>query len=195
VTSLVPLGAVQPYGQLSARRTADWMLRQLPVQMLSQDFFVRFVSIFQQLGTSLLDDADSVDHVADLSVAPTGTVPWLGSWIGVDSIDKSMPDELQRRIVSVAASTLTRRGTTTGLRVFLELLSGDDVELEEGGGVWRAGDVPEDTAWVRMHVRTTGLLEPAAFVEMVRDEIPAHVRAELYVGGECVWSSEEDEHW
>lgn len=182
-------------GHRQTRRGDDWLLRQLPVQMLSQDFFVRFVSIFQEVGSTLMDDADNVDHVADLSVAPEGSIGWLGSWIGVDSLDNSMPPELRRRIVATAARTLATRGTVGGLRSFLALLSGGPAEVREGGGIWRAGDVPDDTAWVIMSVEGTGSLEQEAFVEMVKDEIPAHVRAELYVGAQRVWSSEEDEDW
>jgi len=195
VTSIVRASAALTSGHKRPRRGDDWLLRQLPVQMLSQDFFVRFVSIFQELGSTLLDDADSVDHVADLSVAPEDSIAWLGSWIGVDSLDNSMSPALRRRIVATAARTLAQRGTVSGLRSFLVLLSGGPAEVREGGGVWRAGDVPEDTAWVVMTVEDTGSLERDAFVDMVKDEVPAHVRAELYVGTERVWSSEEDEDW
>jgi phage tail-like protein len=179
----------------SRARPDDWMLRQLPVQMLSHDFFVRFVSIFQELGSTLLDDADNVEHVVDLTVAPESSIAWLGSWIGVDKLDNSMPEELRRRIVATAATTLATRGTVHGLRAFLELLSGGSATVEDGGGVWRADEVPEDTAWVRMHVAGTGTLAEAAFVDMVRDEVPAHLRAELWVGDRRVWDSETDDEW
>lgn len=168
------------------------MLDQLPVSMLSHDFFVRFVSIFQELGDSLLEDADNVEHVTDATVAPAPMLPYLASWIGVETIDDSQPEGLQRRIVSSAAKTLTWRGTARGLRSFLELISEGPAEVEEGGGIWRAGDAPEDTAWVAMWVQSTGLLELEDFIDLVRDEVPAHVRAELFVGQERVWTSEEE---
>ncbi|WP_372728643.1 phage tail protein [Nocardioides sp.] len=176
-----------------AKRADDWMINQLPLSMLSHDFFVRYVRIFQTLGSTLLEDADNIEHVVDLSIAPPELVRWLGSWIGVDSLDESMPDALRRRIVGSAASTLTWRGTTRGLRSYLELISGSEVEVEEGGGIWRDSEAPEDTAWVVMRVASTGLLELAAFVDTVRDEVPAHVRAELYVADECVWRSGEEQ--
>ena len=78
--------------------------------MLDADFFVRFVTIFQTLGSSLLEDADNVDYLTDVTVAPDAMVRWLGSWIGTDTIDPSLEDELQRRIVASAAATLTWRG-------------------------------------------------------------------------------------
>ena len=195
MSAMVRASAVMTSGHRVARRPEDWLLRQLPVQMLSEDFFTRFVSIFQQLGSTLLEDADTVEHVADLAVTPEPSLAWLGSWIGVESLDNSMPETLRRRIVATAARTLATRGTVGGLRSFLELLCDGPAEVEEGGGVWRAGDVPDDTAWVAMRVADTGLLERDAFVDMVRDEVPAHVRAVLYVGDERVWDSEEDEDW
>ena len=69
------------------RRSPDWLLNQLPVGMLSSDFFVRFVSLFQELGTTLLENADNVDHLPDVSVAPDAVVRWLGSWIGMISVN------------------------------------------------------------------------------------------------------------
>jgi phage tail-like protein len=169
------------------------MLNQLPVGMLESNFFVRFVSIFQELGDTLLGDADNIDNIADLTIAPLPVVRWLGSWIGIDGIDASIPDELQRRIVASTTETLAWRGTAAGLRRFLELISGQPADVVDGGGVWRAGDGPTDTAWVRMTVMSTGWLPEADFVALVRDEVPAHVRAELIVGQRRVWASDESE--
>lgn len=180
-------------GQTPANRSRTWLLDQLPVAMLDVEFFTRFVSIFQRVGSTLLDDADNIDNLPDLSVTPTPAVRWLGSWIGVDSIDPSLPDGLQRSIVRSAAHTLGRRGTAGGLRDFLGLLTGGDADVREGGGVWRDGDAPRDTAWVVLRVATAGWLSEAEFVDLVQDEIPAHVRAELFIGERCVWRSEEGE--
>ena len=79
MTSLVP-GArrrCRPGGD-QPRRSPQWLLNQLPVGMLDGDFFVRFVSIFQELGATLLEDADNIEHLADVSVAPDAMVRWLG---------------------------------------------------------------------------------------------------------------------
>jgi phage tail-like protein len=187
MTSLVPRPAGSLVSGARAPRSPHWMVNQLPVGMLDNDFFVRFVSIFQELGSSLLEDADNVDNLLDLAVAPDAMVRWLGSWIGTDAIDPSLSDELQRRIVAGAATTLTWRGTARGLTRFLELTSGGPAAVEDGGGVWRDGEAPADTAWVRMRVESTGWMHEADFVDLVRDEVPAHVRAELYVGDRRIW--------
>jgi phage tail-like protein len=193
VTSLVPrTDAALPDRASYSRRNPQWLLSQLPVGMLDADFFVRFVSIFQEVGSTLLDDADNVDNLVDVAVAPEAMVRWLGSWIGVDTIDESLDEGVQRRIVAGAALSLTWRGTVAGLTRFLELTSGGPVEVVDGGGVWRDGEAPADTAWVRMTVASTGWMGEDEYVDLVRDEIPAHVRAELYVGDRRIWPADEE---
>jgi phage tail-like protein len=190
MTSLVPRDDALPRGIRTAPRSPHWMIDQLPVGMLDGDFFVRFVSIFQDVASTLLDDADNIDNIVDLTVAPDAMVRWLNSWIGGGAIDPSLSDELQRRIVRSAAQTITWRGTRAGLRRFLEIMSGEPAEVSDGGGIWRDGDAPPDTAWVRMTVMSTGWLPEPDFVELVRDEVPAHARAELYLRDRCIWHSD-----
>lgn len=192
MTSIVPRSSSLPDGVRSAPRSVQWMLDQLPVGMLDGDFFVRFVSIFQTVGSTLLEDADNLDNLLDLTVAPDVMVRWLSSWIGGGAIDPSLPDDLQRRIVSSSAETLTWRGTARGLQRFLELASGAVAEVTDGGGVWRDGEAPSDTAWVSMVVESTGWMPEADFVALVRDEVPAHARAELWVVDRCIWRSHEE---
>ena len=74
-------------------RRDDWLLGQLPMGMLEDDFFARFVGIFQEVSTTFLDDVDNLDNIVDVTVAPEGVVRWLGSWLGVESIDSSLPHE------------------------------------------------------------------------------------------------------
>jgi phage tail-like protein len=189
MTSIVRRGNMLPDGVRTGARSPQWMLNQLPIGLLDADFFVRFVSIFQELGTTLFEDADNMDNLVDITVAPDAMVRWLAGWIGAGPIDPSLPHELQRRIVRSASETLTWRGTTRGLTRFLELSSGGPATVTDGGGVWRDGDAPQDSAWVRMEVESTGWMPEADFVTFVRDEVPAHVRAELYVGSRLIWSS------
>jgi phage tail-like protein len=173
-------------------RSPQWMLNQLPVGLLESDFFVRFVSIFQELGSSLLDNADNADNLLDVTVAPPEMVRWLGSWIGVESVDPSLPEELQRLIVAGSARSLRWRGTRHGIEQFLRMTTGGECEVADGGGVWEAGDAPSDVAWVRMSVESTGWLAEQDFVALLRDELPAHVRAQLFVGDRLIWSSREE---
>jgi phage tail-like protein len=183
------LAAVLPSGSVRPRRSAQWMLDQLPVGMLESEFFARFVSIFQEVGTTLLEDADNLEHVSNISVTPTPFVRWLGSWIGAAALDPSLDEHLQRRIVGASARMLTWRGTARGLHTFLELVCGEAVEMVDGGGIWREGEAPADTAFLRVRVRSTGWMSERDFIALIRDEVPAHVRAELWIGDRLAWQS------
>ena len=171
-------------------RRDDWLLSQLPVGMMQDDFFLRFVSIFQEVATTLLEGADNLDYIVDPSVAPDSMVRWLGSWIGSDSIDPSLPVELQRRTVRTAARTLAWRGTRRGLVEFLTLLSRGEVEITDNGGVYPEGGAPADPPSVTIRVSSTGGLTERDFLALVRDQIPAHTYAEVHVGERRIWPAE-----
>jgi phage tail-like protein len=168
-------------------RRNDWLLGQLPMGMMDDDFFVRFVSIFQEVATSMLEGADNIENIVDVTVAPEPMVRYLGSWIGVDSIDQSLPSELQRRIVRESGEILAWRGTKRGLQQFLELVTDGPVEIEESGGIFAEGEAGLRPATVRMKVDSTGWATESDFVELVRDEIPANVSFELFVGNRRLW--------
>lgn len=174
------------------RRHSQWLVNQLPVGMLNSDFFVRFVSLFQELAETLMDGADQVEHIPNATVTPVPMLSHLASWIGVQTVDQSLPEDLQRLILRSSARALAFRGTRRGLEGYLEMLSGGAAEVTDGGGVWIEGEAPDDVAWVRMSVLGTGHLSEDEFVALIRDEIPAHVRAELFVAGRRVLCTEEE---
>lgn len=175
-------------------RRDRWLVDQLPVGMLEDDFFVRFVSIFQDVANTYVDAIDSVPASVDLSVAPPAFVRWLGTWIGLDGIDPGLPVLAQRAWVSGYGEVLAWRGTRRGLIALLELLSGAPAQVTEGGGVYPEGQAPAPSpAWVRLEVETTGVLDEGDFVRLVQDEVPAHVTVELLVGGRQVLPGPEGE--
>jgi len=173
-------------------RRDDWLLNQLPMGMLEDDFFSRFVGIFQNVSTTMLDGVDNLDNIVDVTVAPEAVVRWMGAWLGVESIDSSLAHELQRRIVRESGKILAWRGTKRGLTGLLELMSGGPVTVEESGGVYPEGTSPGEAPFVRMHVESTGWVSEEDFVTLVRDELPAHVTFELFVGGRRVWPGEPE---
>ncbi|MCL3861861.1 phage tail protein [Actinotalea sp. K2] len=168
-------------------RSDQWMLSQLPVGMTSDDFFTRFVSIFQEEAGTLLAHADNLEHLVDPSLAPPQMVRWIATWIGLAGLDPGLPDDSARKLVATASSTLGWRGTKSGLTAILEAYSGGPVHVQDGGGVWREGEAPADPAWVVMSVASTGGLTEEDFVALLADHVPAQVRAELWVGDRLVW--------
>lgn len=168
------------------------MVDQLPAGMLADDFFTRFVSLFQAQADTLVAHADNLEHLVDPAVAPPEMVRWMAGWIGQEGVDPGFAPDLQRRMLVTTARTLPWRGTLRGLREVLSLFSGAPAEVQDGGGVWGEGGAPEDTAWVIMRVASTGGLSEADFVDLVVDEVPAHVRAQLWVGDRLVWPAGDD---
>lgn len=172
-------------------RRDDWLLAQLPVGMVEDDFFRRFVSIFQDVATTLLDGVDNIDYLADTTVNPEPMLQWMSQWIAAPGLDPTLPHDMQRQIIQTAGRMLVWRGTVHGLGQFLQLISGGPVTVEDGGGVYAEGEAPAETAWVRVRVPSTGWLTDEDFLRLVRDEVPAHVAAEIWVGDRRLWPPPE----
>jgi len=169
-------------------KPSDWLVRQLPAGLLGEDFFVRFVELFQAEADTLVAHAQNLPHLADPQVAPLELVRWMAGWIGSPGIDPGYPEDVQRQMLLVASEVLRSRGTVAGLRRLLEVYSGGEVEIEEGGGVFAADGAPDDTSWVVVGVTPrNALLTADAIVQIVLAQIPAHVRAEIWVGDDLVW--------
>ncbi len=171
-------------------RRDDWLLGQLPMGMVDDDFFARFVSLFQDVATSFLEDADNISNIVDVTVAPPELVRWLASWIGTTPIDSSLDERLQRALVRRSSEILAWRGTRFGLERFLEVVTGAPPEIEDSGGVVREdpdNETVRPAPFVRIRVASIGWLPDKDFVALVEDEIPASTAYELFVGDRQLW--------
>ena len=172
---------------MQASRRDDWLVNQLPMGMVDDDFFVRFVRIFQAVATTIVEGVDNLEHIIDVTVAPAPVVRWLGTWLGVDDVDSALPHELQRRIVLQSSRVLAWRGTRRGLVDLLELISGAEVEVTDSGGVYVEGAAPYALPLVRIRVASTGWVPQGDFAALVRRELPANVHCEIHVGDHLIW--------
>lgn len=173
-------------------RPEDWLLAQLPAGMVAEDFFARFVRIFQAEAETLLAHPDNLPHLADPRLAPPEMVRYLARWIGLPGLDADLPEDLQRALLVAGSAALPWRGTAHGLRLLLEGATGAPARVVDGGGVHPLGEEPADgTAWVRLETASAGRLTQDELVELVRAEVPAHVHVELVVGGRTVWPRRE----
>jgi phage tail-like protein len=178
--------------RVGVTRRRDWLVGQLPVGMLDDDFFVRFTSLFEDLATSLLEGADNIENLPDATVTPVPFIGWLGSWVGIHSVDSSMDEGLQRRLVRQASQGLAWRGTRAGLEQFLEVITGAPATVEESGGILREGEAGDRTPFVRVRVSSIGGLSVEDFIALVSDEIPANVAYALFLGQERLWPRPTD---
>lgn len=166
-------------------RTA--LVDQLPAPLAEDPFLRRFLGIFDELSRSVQLDVDGLGHVIDPSVAPPVFVRWLGGWLGIESIDPSSPELRQRELVTAMGRFLWWRGTASGLKGMLELLTGGPVEVVDGGGIHLRGEAPAGTRWARVRVETTGSTTEEHLVSLIRAEVPADVEFELRVGDRRIW--------
>lgn len=171
-------------------RRPDWLLAQLPMGMLDDQFFVRFVSMFQEVAGTVLEGADNIPNIVDLTVAPPELVRWLGSWLGLNALDASLDEPTQRRVVREWGRNLAWRGTRRGLEGFLESVTGGPVTVEESGRIVREGSPEAEdrrAPSVRISAGGTGWLTAGDFLQLVFDQVPANVALEVVVGGRRVW--------
>src|SRR5262249_17458217 len=157
------------------------------VGMVEDEFLVRFLTIFQDVADTVLHQVDTLPHMFDAAVAPDSMVRLMGHWIGIDWIDPSLPDPLQRRIVREYSSLLHCRGTARGVKQLLEVVSGGPATVEDNGGVYLEGEAPLLPAHVRMAVESSGWATEADLLRIIRSELPAGVTFELRIGGRLVW--------
>lgn len=168
-------------------RRDDWLLWQLPVGMTDDDFFVRFVTIFQRMADTVLDQVDALPHMFDPTVAPDNMVRQMAEWFGVDWVDSSLDDQLQRKIVLGYADLIRWRGTKVGLRKLLVLLTGGAVEVQDSGGVFAKEEAPGGPPHVRLDVQNAGWNKVDDLIRIIRAELPATVTFDLWIGAEQVW--------
>ena len=170
-------GAPAPTG-----RRPDWLVGQLPVGMLDDNFFYRFVSIFQEQAGTYLDGIDNLGNVIDPAVAPPSMVRFIAGWLALPPINPALDELYQRRLVLHASKLQWWRGTKLGLSGLLELFTDGTVEVVDTGGVFRQGEVRRRPAQVVVRVQKAGWLSEADLVELVRDEVPANVDLQLFIG-------------
>ena len=178
-------------------RRDDWLIHQLPVGMVENEdgennvaednFLVRFLTIFQQMGDTVVQQVDSLHHVFDPTVAPPEMVRAMAEWLGVDWVDSSMDSRRQREIVLRYSELIGWRGTRRGLRALLELLGGGEVTVEDSGGIFQRGESPRRPAHVHLTMASPGNYTVGDLIRIIRAELPASVSFDLEIAGRLVW--------
>lgn len=173
---------------LDGTAAGGWLVDQLPGCFAGDDFLRRFVGIFGELAEGLRQRIDSIEHAVDVTVAPPPFVRWLGTWLDIGSIDPSLEVARQRTLVREVGPLLARKGTKSGLRDAIALVTGERVVVvHDPGGIVSEDELPPVPGRVRIELATTGAITEADLVAVVRDWVPAAAGAELWVGARRVW--------
>lgn len=129
----------------------------LPAIYQEDDFSMRFIGGFDDVLAPILITLDCLIDYFDPAVTPTDFLEWLAGWVGIE-VDESWATERRRAAVATAVDMYRMRGTITGLRANLEVLSGGQVEITDSGGVaWSTspmGELPGQDS-PRLAVRVT----------------------------------------
>ncbi|MCU1483328.1 MAG: hypothetical protein JWN67_74 [Actinomycetia bacterium] len=167
-----------------------WLIEQLPVAMLDDDFLVRFLGIFQELADTFMVQADNMEHLLDLAVTPEPMVRFMGAWLGARTIDPSLDPDVQRRVVREHGQMLPWRGTVRGVRQLLEMITGGPVVVVDSGGVYPEGEAPVNRGHVHIEVLSRGWATEDDLVALIQSDLPASVSFELFVGDQRLWPKE-----
>lgn len=162
-----------------------WLADQLP-RALSEDHFTRnLLRIFEEVGDSVRRPVLSFVHNLDAGLAPMEFVRWMGDWLAL-ALPVSLPEERQRELLAVAGAMWKLRGTRGALARLLETITGDAVQIDDGGGIFGEGEAPPNLKRVVIDLVARGGLTDEQILEFVRRETPANVTVELRVAGRTV---------
>lgn len=161
----------------------------LPALYQSDDAFaLGLAAAFDRVLAPIFGSLDNFDAYLDPALAPPDFVDWLGTWVGVSSDEWWTPQRL-RGFVAGAVSLYRVRGTAQGLKAYLELLTGGEVEVEDSGGTASAtvsgAPFPGRPGFeVVVTVRgAAGAADADRLDALVAASKPAHVRHRVEIAG------------
>lgn len=115
----------------------------LPAVYQEDDFTMRYVAGLDDVLAPVLVTLDCIIDYFDPALTPIDFLDWLAGWVGIE-IDESWAPERRRAAVATAVEMYRMRGTISGLRANLEVLSGGQVEITDSGGVaWSTSPMSE----------------------------------------------------
>ncbi|HKC27801.1 MAG TPA: phage tail protein I [Jatrophihabitans sp.] len=153
----------------------------LPAIYQEDEFSMRFIGGFDDVLAPILLTLDCLIDYFDPALTPTDFLDWLASWVGIE-VDESWATERRRAAVATAVEMYRMRGTISGLRANLEVLSGGTVEITDSGGVgWSTspmGELPgQDSPRLAVRVSLPEVSDRTskAIDSIVATAKPAHV--------------------
>ncbi len=161
----------------------------LPPPLQEDDLAVALTAALDDVLSPLISVLDCLDSYVDPDLAPPDFLAWLAEWVGV-TLDENWQVARQRATVSRAIKLTKTRGTAAGLKAYLEVVTGAQVDLVESGGVeWSlkpTDNSPGDhdpRVSIRITCQEPGSVDVARVHELVTSVKPAHVHHEVEVVG------------
>jgi phage tail-like protein len=158
-----------------------WLLARLPRGMTGNLLVQAFVAAAERTGDSVRSQLDALEYQLDPNLASPEMLIYLGGWLGFlfDPLDTPA---VHRPLLRAIGKLLVKRGTKEGVRELVEQLTGGDVSIEDGGGVFGPGqDVPEQDLTVRVEISRLGPVRKERLRAIIERELPIGARLDLIV--------------
>jgi phage tail-like protein len=177
-------------GTIDGMATGEPIVEMMPAVYQEDEFTNRFTAGLDDVMAPIITVLDCLDAYVDPLLAPPDFLEWLAEWVGMP-LHQDIPLQRRRILVANAVRLHRMRGTVTGLRIQIELLTGGQVELADNGGVsWSdtpSGPLPgEDTP--RLAVRVLHADPDSVPLDVLDDVVnwakPAHVVHRVEVVGQ-----------
>lgn len=159
----------------------------LPALFQEDDLTQRFVSAFDAALAPVFATLDNLPAYLDPWLTPEDFLEWLAGWFGM-LLDESWSVDRRRALVARAFEFYRMRGTASGLKEQIEVLTGGTVELHETGGIatsTTAGAAlpgsPNSALLVRVVVDDPATVNASRLEAMVAAAKPAHVTHKIEV--------------
>jgi phage tail-like protein len=153
----------------------------LPALYHQDGFAQRLMSAFDQVLAPIFSVLDNFDAYLDPALTAEDFLDWLAGWMGIE-LDQTWSLERRRTLVLQAADLYRRRGTVSGLREQLEIVTGAAVEVIDNGGVaWSRAPgaelpgTPQAAVTVRVAVDDRSRIDGDRLEQLVSAAKPAHV--------------------
>lgn len=153
----------------------------LPAYLQEDGFAVRLTQALDDVLAPVIAVLDCLDAYVDPRLTPDDFLDWLAGWVGA-ALDDNWDDRLRRAQVLAAVALHRDRGTVAGIRAVLEMATGGDVEIREGGAVIWSREPTGDPAGagvpalaITVALDDPGSVRPRGLEQIVDATKPAHL--------------------
>lgn len=156
-----------------------WLVGQLPSVMIEDPVIEAFALAAEDIADSFRSRLDGIEHQLDAHLASPAMLAYLAGWLGfpLDELDGA---DFNASVLPVIGHILKSRGTATGLRHLLEVLTGGSVDVVDPGGIYGPAEpVPPYDPLVRIRFVQEGVRGQERLAAILEREIPVGVRVDV----------------
>jgi len=105
-------------------------IRFLPSLYTRDEMMGRFLMLFESFWSPISQQIRQIPYYFDPTVTPVDMLSWLASWLDLQ-LDPEWPESQRRALLKSARRLYQKRGTASGLREYLEIYTGGQVQIIE----------------------------------------------------------------